>query len=74
MAILFPAAIIAIIACIAEIICNKILSDKKQFVVYGLIVLLSIVLCISYYSDEYKNSILGMINDKINLERFVWIK
>jgi len=66
--------IIFLIIAIQEIICNKIASDKKQFIVYGTIVLVSIVLCISYYSDEYKSSILGMINNKVNLERFVWIK
>lgn len=66
--------IIFLIIAIQEIICNKIAKDKKQFIVYGVIVLLSVVLCISYYSNEYGNSIIGMINNKVNFERFVWIK
>ena len=66
--------IIFIIIAIEEIICNGIAKDKKQFIVYGTIVLVSVVLCISYYSDEYKSSIIGMINNKVNLERLVWIK
>lgn len=66
--------ILFLIIAVEEIICNKIASDKKQFIVYGTLVLLSVVLCISYYSDEYSNSILGMINNKVNLERLIWIK
>ena len=66
--------ILFLIIAIEEIICNKIASDKKQFIVYGSIVLVSVVLCILYYSDEYNNSIIGMINNKVNFERFVWIK
>ena len=66
--------IVFVIIAIEEIICNDILKNKKQLVVYGCIVLLSIILCVSYYSDEYNKSILGFINDKIDLERFIWIK
>lgn len=66
--------IIFLIIAVEEIICNNIAKDKKQFMVYGAIVLISVVLCISYYSDEYGNSIIGMINNKVNLERLVWIK
>lgn len=66
--------IIFLIIATEEVICNKIAKDKKQFMVYGFIVLLSVVLCISYYSNEYKNSIIGMIDNKVNFERLVWIK
>lgn len=66
--------IIYIIIAVQEVICNKIISDKKQFAVYSIIVLISVVLCISYYSNEYKNGILGMLNEKVNLERLIWIK
>ena len=66
--------IIFLIIAVQDIICNKIAKNKKELIIYGSIVLLSVVLCISYYSDEYSNSLLGMLNNKINLERFVWIK
>ena len=66
--------ILFLIIAIEEIICNKIAKDKKQLIVYGVIVLISVVLCISYYSNEYSGSILGMIDNKVNLERFIWIK
>lgn len=66
--------IIFLVISIQEIICDKILDNKKQMVVYGVITILSIVLCMSYYSNEYGNSLLGMVNDKINLERLIWIK
>ena len=66
--------IIFIIIAIEEIICNNILKDKKQAVVYTFMVVLSIILCFSYYSNEYNQSILGYVNDKVNLERFIWIK
>lgn len=66
--------IIFLIIAIQDIVCNKIANDKKQLIIYGSIVLISVALCISYYSNEYKSSIIGMINNKVNLERFVWIK
>lgn len=66
--------IIFLIITASEIICKKLLDNKKQMAVYGIIVLLSVFLCISYYSDEYGKSLLGMVNDKINLERLIWIK
>lgn len=66
--------IIFLIITASEIICKKLLDNKKQMAVYGVIVLLSVFLCISYYSDEYGKSLLGMVNDKINLERLIWIK
>lgn len=66
--------IIFLVISIQEIICDKILDNKKQMVVYGVITIISIVLCMSYYSNEYGNSLLGMVNDKINLERLIWIK
>lgn len=66
--------ILFVIIAIEEIICNKIATEKKQFILYSILVLTSVILCMVYYSDEYNNSILGMINNKINLERFVWIK
>ena len=65
--------IVFIIIAIEEIICNGILKNKKQLVIYSFVIALSIVLCISYYSNEYTKSILGVINEKINLERFIWI-
>lgn len=65
--------IIFIIIAIEEMICNDILKNKKQLVVYSCIVVLSIVLCVSYYSNEYTKSIIGVINEKIDLERFIWI-
>lgn len=66
--------IIFIIIAIEEIICNGILKNKKQTIVYTFMVILSIVLCFSYYSNEYNKSILGYVNEKVNLERFIWIK
>lgn len=66
--------IIFLVISIQEIICDKILDNKKQMVVYGVITIISIVLCMLYYSNEYGNSLLGMVNDKINLERLIWIK
>lgn len=65
--------IIFIIIAIEEMMCNGILKNKKLAIVYTCIISLSIVLCITYYSDEYSKSILGMINNKIDLERFIWI-
>ena len=66
--------IIFVIIAIEELICNDILKNKKQAIAYCTIIVLSIVLCISYYSNEYSKSILGYVNNKINLERFIWIK
>lgn len=66
--------IIFIIIAIEEMVCNGILKNKKQAIVYSSIVFISIALCIIYYSDEYNSSILGMVNKMINLERFIWIK
>lgn len=66
--------IIFLIITASEIICKNLLDNKKQMAVYGIVVLLSVFLCISYYSDEYGKSLLGMVNDKINLERLIWIK
>ena len=66
--------IIFIIIAIEQMIYHNIQKDKKEVIIYYLIVLISVFLCISYYSDEYGKSILGIVNDKINLERFVWIK
>ncbi len=66
--------IVFIIIAIEEMICNDILKNKKQAIVYSIIVCASIVLCISYYSNEYGSSILGAVDKLINLERFVWIK
>lgn len=66
--------IIFLIITASEIICKKLLDNKKQIAVYGIIVLFSVFLCVSYYSDEYGKSLLGMVNDKINLERLIWIK
>jgi len=66
--------ILLVIIAIEEIICNGIWKNKKQLAAYVCIVLVSVVLCISYYSDEYNKSILGFINDKVDLERFIWIK
>jgi len=66
--------IIFIIIAIEEMICYGILKNKKQAIIYTFLVVFSLVLCISYYSNEYSKSILGTINDKINLERFIWIK
>ena len=65
--------IVFIIIAIEEIICNSILKNKKQAIIYSCVIVLSIVLCISYYSNEYTKSILGVINEKIDLERFIWI-
>ena len=65
--------IIFIIIATQEMICNDILKNKKQAIIYTCMIFLSIVLCISYYSDEYSKSILGFVNDKIDLERFIWI-
>ena len=66
--------IIFIIIAVEEIIYNNIAKDKKQLAVYCFIVILSIVLCIDYYSNEYNKSLIGTINNKINIERLVWIK
>lgn len=66
--------IIFIIIAIEEIICNNIFKNKKQIVIYTFMVVLSILLCFSYYSTEYNKSILGFVNEKVNLERFIWIK
>ena len=66
--------VIFIIVAIEQIIYNKITSNKKELAIYIFITVFSILLCISYYSNEYDASILGYINRGINLERFVWIK
>lgn len=66
--------IIFIIIAIEEMICNNILKNKKQAIVYTFMVVLSIALCFSYYANEYSKSILGYVNEKVNLERFIWIK
>ena len=66
--------IIFIIIAIEQLICNDILKNKKQSIVYLCMIVISIVLCVSYYSNEYSKSILGLVNDKVNLERFIWIK
>ena len=50
------------------------MNNKKEMIIYSTILLISIALCIAYYSDEYGKSLLGMVNDKINLEKMVWIK
>ena len=66
--------IVFIIIAIEEMICNDILKNKKQTIVYASIICISIILCISYYSDNYSASILGAVNKMINLERLIWIK
>ena len=66
--------IIFLIISIEEIIRKKIMNNRKEMAVYVTILLLSIVLCMVYYSDEYGKSLLAMLNDKINLEKMVWIK
>lgn len=66
--------IIFLIISAQEIICKKIMNNKKEMIIYSTILLISIALCIAYYSDEYGKSLLGMVNDKINLEKMVWIK
>ena len=53
---------------------KKIMNNKKEMIIYSTMLLISIALCIAYYSDEYGKSLLGMVNDKINLEKMVWIK
>ena len=66
--------IIFLIISVQEIICKKIMNNKKEMIIYSTILLISVVLCVAYYSDEYGKSLLGMFNDKINLEKMVWIK
>ncbi len=66
--------IIFITIAIQEIICNKITKNKKELVVYCSIVLISVILCMIYYSNEYSQNIIRMVDSKFDLERIVWIK